>query len=105
MHPLPLAVTLALLPVLTWAAEATLPYQGTNQWVAEADNAPLRKLLGAAKSGKTEFTVILPQGNRPLSQARLAVLLDLLAKQRQGNAITLTEASGKTTPNTLRIKW
>jgi hypothetical protein len=88
-----------------WAAEVTLPYQGANQWVAEADNAPLRQLLAAAKRGKTNFTVTLPSGNRSLSQARLAVLLELLGKQRPTQAITLTEASGKTPANTLKIRW
>ncbi len=105
MRALPLGLMLAALPLAPWAAEVTLLYQATNQWVAEADNTALRKLLNAAKSGVTEYTVILPHGNRPLSQARLAVLIDLLAKQRQDSALTLTETRGKTAPNTLRVRW
>ncbi len=88
-----------------WAGEATLPYQGTNHWVAEADNAPLQQALKAAKRGTSSFGVILPTANRALSTARLGVLLRLLGKQRAGAAITVREAKGTTPPNTLRLKW
>jgi hypothetical protein len=95
---------LVLLPLGTWAGEVTLPYLGTNQWVAEADNAPLRQLLGAAKRGSSNFTVVLPKAERRLSQARLEVLITLLGKQH-GQAITLTEARGQTPANTLKVRW
>jgi hypothetical protein len=89
----------------SWAGEVILAYQGTNQWVAEADNAPLRKLLAAAKRGSRSFTVVLPKGERALAKQRLAVLITLLERQRAGGAVSMAEASGKTPPNTLRVQW
>ncbi len=98
-------LSLVFLPIGAWAGEVTLPYVGTNQWVAEADNAPLRKLMAAAKRGNGNFTVVLPKAERTLAKQRLAVLMTLLERQRGGGAISMAEEVGKTPPNTLRVRW
>ncbi len=89
---------------LAHAGEATLTYQGTNQWVAEADNAPLRQILKAAK-GREAFTITLPKTNRALSVQRLTILTQLMEKQRNGQPVTLTETGGSTAANTIKVKW
>lgn len=87
-----------------WAVSITLPYKAQNQWVAPEDNAPLRTLYQAAQKGQTTFTVILPRSGRTLSEQRLGVLIGLLEKQAN-QPVTLTEATGKTEPNTLKLGW
>ena len=80
-----------------------LPYQGSNNWVAQADAKPLRALLAHARQGKTHFLVTLPADNRPRATARLEILRDLLEREAK-TGITLEEtATGTATPNTLEI--
>lgn len=100
-----LLIALMAMPWQTFAGEATLRYAGTNQWVAEADNAPLRKLFREVTQGRQAFTVILPSQARPLSEARLIVLLQLLERQSGKSGIVLEEAAGRTGPNTLKVRW
>ena len=96
---------LAFMPALLWAGETTLPYQAQNQWVAPADNAKLQPLYRAAQGGTRTFRVVLPKSTpKTLSEKRLGVLISLLEKQGS-HPVTLTEASGKTAPNTLTVSW
>jgi hypothetical protein len=97
---------LALLVMVANAAQAeTLVYQGTNKWVAPADNAPLRALTAQAKAGKTSFTVTLPAENRDLAVTRLEILTDILEKAApKGAGVVLTEsATGSAAANTLEV--
>ena len=94
-----------------WATQAAaetvvLPYQGSNQWVAQTDMAPLKKVLRAARQGTTEFRVTLPSGkNRALSLKRLDVIEKLITRDTTTHGPLLIETPGTTPPNTLTIQW
>ena len=77
-----------------------LPYQKQNEWVAVADNAPLRALIDKVKAGQQTFYVALPDQNRELSVKRLLILMDILKKYAPA-AVNITEANGVAEPNTL----
>lgn len=99
-------LALALVLFAATAQAETLVYQGSNKWVAPADNAPLRSLTAKARAGKTSFTVTLPEGNRALSVARLEVLSDILDKAAPaGKGVVMTEAgSGVAGANTIEVE-
>jgi hypothetical protein len=89
---------------LSQAATLELTYQASNRWVAEADNAPLRALLRAAKRGTTTFQVGLPKDNRALGLARVEVLQGLLQREAK-RGIIMEEYGVARRANTLWLRY
>jgi hypothetical protein len=92
-------------PYVAQAETVVLPYQGTNQWVAQSDIAPLKKVLKAARKGVTEFNVVIPKSNTALAQQRLTVIQTLLMREMPNHAPLLAEISGTTAANTIKLSW
>lgn len=86
-----LLLSLAFSPAMAQGGEL-LVYQGSNKWVATQQNAPLTRVLNAARQGATHFLVRCPSAGRTLCLARLDVLQDLLSKAA-GEGVVLQEGN------------
>lgn len=104
------ALVMAGLAVCANAAPPViLTYQADNRWVAADHNAPLRKLMKAARNGSSTFVFRLPSTDRRLNEERVEVLRGLLQreaeKQKAYKGLMMEEGEG-TAPdaNTLWVQ-
>lgn len=92
------ALMLGLVAHAYAATAVTLRYQAANRWVAAADNAPLRTLMKAARTGTHTFVFRLPAGDRQLHEERVEIIRGLLQreaeKQKAQKGIVLEEGEG-----------
>lgn len=84
------------------ALAETLVYKDDNKWVAQDDNAPLQKLMQAARGGKQVYKVKLPDENRELAVIRLEIVLKIL--EREAGKPIVFEETGKARAGTLVIE-
>ncbi|RYG61549.1 MAG: hypothetical protein EON60_03125 [Alphaproteobacteria bacterium] len=102
-HQLALLAGVALTTLAAPCAQAeTLVYKDVNKWVAQEENAPLQRLMQAARSGKHVYKVKLPDENRELAVVRLEIVLKIL--EREAGKPIVFEETGKARTGTLVIE-